>query len=47
MALTLHLVVGPVDSQQEEELCHAQGSRHIGMDPTHVGLEAAQAQQDR
>ena len=29
---------------QEEKLCHAQGSRHIGMDSTHVGLEAAQAQ---
>lgn len=35
-----------MDSQQEEELGHSQGSRHIGMDPTHIGLEAAQAQQD-
>lgn len=35
------LVLGPVDPQQEEELCHPQGSSHVGMDPTYVGLEAA------
>lgn len=44
--LALHLVVGPVDSQQEEELCHPQSSCHICMDATCVGFEAAQAQQD-
>lgn len=46
MTLTLHLVMGPVDPQQEEELCHPQGGCHVGMDPTHVGLEAAQAQEN-
>ena len=35
-----------MDPQQEQELSHPQGSSHVGMDPPHVGLEAAQAQQD-